>query len=108
MEVVMTMRWRWMVWAMTGFALAASGCGSDPGSAPGMPGDSAPDGGAPDQPPAGNTAQSLPLTVSDYFFPSGFMGDGETSSTAVVVNSSPCKLPRPAGAVGDCYRVTFM
>jgi hypothetical protein len=72
-----------------------------------MPGDSSPDGGAPNQPPPGNTPQSLPLTVSDQFFPSGFMGDGQTSSTAVVVSSSTCRQPRPAGAVGDCYRVTY-
>jgi hypothetical protein len=36
------------------------------------------------------------------------MGDGQTSPTAIVMNSSACKQPRAAGAVGDCYRVTFM
>lgn len=103
----MTTRWRWMALAMVGLAFPGLGCGSDPSSPPSMPGGSEPDAGQLSQPPAGNTVQSLPLTVSDYFFPSGFMGDGQISSTAIVVSSSACQRPRPAGAVGDCYRATF-
>ena len=103
----MNTRWRWMALAMIGLALPASGCGADPSSAPSMPGGGMPDGGEPGAPPPGNTAVSLPFTVSDYFFPSGFMGDGQTSPTAVVVSSTACQRPRPTGAVGDCYRVTF-
>lgn len=103
----MTMTWRWMVFVVVTAALPASGCGSDPGGTPSMPGDSAPDAGGSDQAPPGNTAQSLPLTVSDSFTPSGFMGDGQTSPAAIVVNSSACMQPRPTGAVGDCYRVTY-
>lgn len=102
----MTTRWRWMALAMIGLAVPGLGCGADPSNPPSMPG-SEPDAGQPAQPPAGNTVQSLPLTVSDYFFPSGFMGDGQTSPTAIVVSSSACQQPRPAGAVGDCYRVAF-
>ena len=100
MEVVMMTRWQWMALAMIGLALPAFGCGSDPSSTPSMPGDSPPDAGQPDQPqPTGNTAQALPLTVSDFFFPSGFMGDGQISSTAVVVGSSECQRQRLSAIV---------
>jgi hypothetical protein len=52
-------------------------------------------------------SQALPLTISDYFAPSGYMGDGAVSSTAIVMKTMGCKEPRPSGAAGDCYHVTY-
>lgn len=66
----------------------------------------APDAGdTPDTPHDG--PQTLPFTVSDYFAPSGYMGDGATTPTALVVQTTDCKQPRPSTAAGDCYRVTY-
>jgi len=56
---------------------------------------------------SGGAALALPVTISDYFAPSGYMGDGATSPTAIVVQTMPCKQPRPPEAVGDCYHVTY-
>jgi hypothetical protein len=50
---------------------------------------------------------TLPMTVSDYFAPSGYMGDGASSTTAIVMDTATCLVPRPANATGDCYRVTY-
>lgn len=47
------------------------------------------------------------VTAPDYFAPSGYMGDGKISSTAIVMKTMACKEPRPAGAAGDCYHVTY-
>ena len=97
---------RLVVLGIVGIVVSGLGCHADSTGLPSMPGDGQPDGGS-GQTPTTNTPQSLPITVSDYFTPSGFMGDGATSSTAILVNSTACKQPRPTGAVGDCYRVTF-
>ena len=55
--------------------------------------------------------QAVPLSatfaVSDYFTPSGYMGDGaRLGNLSVEVNSPNCK-PRPAGHQGDCYVFTY-
>jgi hypothetical protein len=48
-----------------------------------------------------------PFAVSNFFTPSGYMGDGEKLGQldAEVLNGH-CK-PRPPGAVGDCYRFVY-
>jgi hypothetical protein len=57
-----------------------------------------------------------PLTstfaVSDYFTPSGFMGDGQYFGNLVGTTNQDCKLPRPAAegvgaARGNCYKFTY-
>jgi hypothetical protein len=82
-----------------------SSCGSDPAVAPGG-------GGTPDAPGSPDAHDpgaplTLPLVISDHFVPGGFMGDGQDSPTAITVATSSCKQPRPAGAAGDCYHVTY-
>jgi hypothetical protein len=50
-----------------------------------------------------------PFIVSEYFTPSGFMGDGAQADPpllTVAINKS-CKQPRPAGAQGDCYHYLY-
>ena len=81
--------------ALAGLSAGLSGCGSDktPGNTP--------DGGN-----QVVTSAPLPLTLSDVFAPSGYMGDGATPG-AIQVDTTACKTPRPAGAVGDCYKVTY-
>jgi hypothetical protein len=56
-----------------------------------------------------------PLTstfaVSDYFTPSGFMGDGAIEGyltlDAAAPNDPGCLQPRPVGARGNCYAFTY-
>jgi hypothetical protein len=82
----------------------AAGC-----SAPGS------DGGTSAPPPAAVDAAaatgpvSLPLTVSDDFQPTGFMGDSPTDFNAITMSSdsSACPAPRVAGAEGACYSVQW-
>ena len=74
---------------------AVSGCGSDKTAS------NLTDSGTPVATPA-----PLPLTVSDVFAPSGYMGDGATPG-AIQVDTTACKTPRPAAALGDCYKVTY-
>ncbi len=81
--------------AIAMLAGGGSGCGSDPAA-------TSPDSGTM---PA-TTSAALPLTVSDVFAPSGYMGDGATPG-GIVVDTTTCLTPRPAGAVGDCYKVTY-
>jgi hypothetical protein len=70
----------------------------------GGPGGSAGDGG-----PGGvGAAIPLPMVVSDYYAPSGFMGDGQSVTGAVVVEPAGCKTPRAAGALGACYRIIYL
>jgi hypothetical protein len=57
--------------------------------------------------PAGSTVLRLPVTISDYFVPGGYMGDGEVSPTAIAVDTKTCRQPRPPAAAGDCYRFTY-
>jgi hypothetical protein len=51
-----------------------------------------------------------PLTetfaVSDYFTPSGYMGDGETFGKLIGGTNEGCK-PRVPGARGNCYEFTY-
>ena len=50
-----------------------------------------------------------PFTVSDYYVPSGFMGDASVLGRSVAPMSlsyDACR-PRPAGAYGDCYRFVY-
>lgn len=60
----------------------------------------APEAGKPKGPPTG------PFTVSDYFAPSGAMGDGATPGN-VAVNESPCRARAP-GARGICYSFDYV
>jgi hypothetical protein len=51
-------------------------------------------------------AVALPFAVDAYFVPTGYMGDG-LHPGAITVETSACKQPRPAGARGNCYKVTY-
>jgi hypothetical protein len=59
-------------------------------------------GVAPAQPPS--EPIPVPFTVSDYFSPDGFFGDGETRGQLDLVKSCPERAP---GAQGDCYTITY-
>jgi hypothetical protein len=48
-----------------------------------------------------------PFAISEYFAPSGAMGDGATQGNLVIETSSGCK-DRPAGARGYCYRFQYV
>jgi hypothetical protein len=47
------------------------------------------------------------FVVSDYFTPSGLMGDGEIPGRVTVGINKNCRSPRPAGAQGDCYHFLY-
>jgi hypothetical protein len=47
-----------------------------------------------------------PFYVSDFFTPSGDMGDGQYAGNLITTFNEGCK-PRPAGAGGDCYRFDY-
>lgn len=47
------------------------------------------------------------FAISDYFTPSGFMGDGELPGFVNMFASERCKEPRPAGALGRCYHFDY-
>jgi hypothetical protein len=47
-----------------------------------------------------------PFVVSQYFTPSGFMGDGAVPGRLTVDVNRNCKA-RPPGAQGDCYRFIY-
>jgi hypothetical protein len=55
---------------------------------------------------SGGPQLALPFAVDSYFRPTGYMGDGITPGP-LVVQTSGCKLPRPAGAKGNCYKITY-
>jgi hypothetical protein len=49
-----------------------------------------------------------PFAVSNFFTPSGYMGDGERlGQLNADVQNDRCKQ-RPPGAVGDCYRFVYL
>ena len=48
-----------------------------------------------------------PFVVSNFFTPSGFMGDGAIPGRLTVGINENCKLPRPPGAQGDCYHFLY-
>ena len=48
-----------------------------------------------------------PFVVSDYFTPSGLMGDGEKPGAMTVGINKNCRTPRPPGAQGDCYHFLY-
>ena len=50
-------------------------------------------------PPSG-----LPFAVDDYFYPSGYMGDGQNM---LVTDEELCGAQRPADAMGTCHRFTW-
>jgi hypothetical protein len=47
-----------------------------------------------------------PFYVSDYFTPSGDMGDGEFAGNLITTFNESCKA-RPPNAGGDCYRFDY-
>jgi hypothetical protein len=55
---------------------------------------------------AGGPVLALPFTVDSYFRPTGYMGDGVTPGP-VMVQTTGCKMPRPQGAKGNCYKITY-
>ncbi len=55
---------------------------------------------------AAAVAVARPFVVDSYFVPTGYMGDG-VHPGAINVETSGCKLPRPQGARGNCYRITY-
>jgi hypothetical protein len=48
-----------------------------------------------------------PFVVSQFFTPSGLMGDGAVPGRLTVDINERCKVPRPPGAQGDCYRFVY-
>jgi hypothetical protein len=52
---------------------------------------------------------ALPFSVSDEFAPSGFMGYSPEVVAGIKMSKAltDCKTPRPADAVGDCYKASF-
>ncbi len=59
-----------------------------------------PEAGKPKGPPEGT------FVVSEYFAPSGAMGDGETPENLVIAENDNCKA-RPEGARGSCYKFDY-
>jgi hypothetical protein len=61
--------------------------------------------------PLERVEHSGPITetfaLSEFFTPSGHMGDGQTLGHITVDVGSPCK-ERPAGSRGDCYRFSYL
>jgi hypothetical protein len=62
---------------------------------------------------AGSPAAGLPLTVSTTFVPSGYMGDGATANSVVMLPLAPtdpqdCGGDRSPPALGVCYTVTYV
>ncbi len=60
----------------------------------------------------GSTSVSLPLTVSTVFVPSGYMGNGVTANSVVMLPLKPadpqdCGGDRSPTALGTCYTVTY-
>src|ERR1700736_3021317 len=47
------------------------------------------------------------FAVSDFFSPSGYMGDGEFFGKMIGTTNEGCKQPRPPGARGNCYSFTY-
>jgi hypothetical protein len=54
----------------------------------------------------GGGVLALPFAVDSYFRPTGYMGDG-VAPGPVSVQASGCKMPRPTGARGNCYKITY-
>jgi len=50
-------------------------------------------------------AVAIPFVVDSYFVATGYMGDGVRPGV-ITVQTAGC-LPRPAGARGHCYKVTY-
>ncbi len=48
-----------------------------------------------------------PFVVSNFYTPSGFMGDGAVPGRLTADINENCRTPRPAGAQGDCYRFIY-
>jgi hypothetical protein len=71
------------------------------GGAGGGSSDAAGDGGASIDPTGG------PFVVSDYFAPTGAMGDAATPGNLIMGVQSGCKS-RPAGARGNCYSFQYV
>ncbi len=59
-----------------------------------------PEAGKPKGPPEGA------FVVSEYFAPSGAMGDGATPANLVIAENKGCK-ERPEGARGSCYKFDY-
>jgi len=60
----------------------------------------------PDVADAGAVGVALPFAVDFFFISTGYMGDGVTPG-AIVVDRANCKLPRPVGARGNCYKISY-
>jgi hypothetical protein len=99
----------WTRWTLCAWSVAAGlslvGC-QPPGSASMVPDANDSGNGPPDAAPV-NITLTLPVTISDYFLPGGYMGDGELSPNAIMVETTTCRQPRPSRAAGDCYRFTY-
>lgn len=99
-------RWKRYACVVMAVGVPLVGCSPEQSASP------APDAGAlgsdpGNNPPPSGAALMLPVTVSDYFVPGGYMGDGEISSSAIAVEATTCRQPRPPGASGDCYRFRY-
>jgi len=61
-----------------------------------------PQTGTPDDAPL-----AVPFAVSDYYSPSGYMGDGVTIGVVNMLADGTACPSRAPGAVGDCYQITY-
>ncbi|HEY0476674.1 MAG TPA: hypothetical protein VGD37_04070 [Kofleriaceae bacterium] len=105
MEEIMWTRWGRRACFLVAAGVSLLGC-KPPESGEALPDARDPGGDSPDAFP-GSPVLALPLTISDYFVPGGYMGDGAISTTAIMVQTTTCRQPRPSGAAGDCYWFTY-
>jgi hypothetical protein len=50
---------------------------------------------------------AVPFAVSDYYSPTGYMGDGVTVGVVNMLADGTACPSRAPGAVGDCYQITY-
>jgi len=64
--------------------------------------------GLDDAPPGvGPNGVETPFAVSNYFAPSGYMGDGAGGTALTATTGGATCATRPEGARGDCYRFSY-
>jgi hypothetical protein len=86
-----------------GSTTSSGGSGSSGGGSGSSSGGSGSSSGTSDTGPA-----TLPFVVSNYFVPSGFMGDSPTDFNGIKMSSDASQCPtRQSGVEGACYSVSW-